>query len=445
MEAFGITLTDRQREAWDATDQYKYVLYGGARGGGKSFLLRWRALYQLIELWLAGFDHARNAIFCDTYVNLQDRHIAPIASEFPQEIGTLKESRKYGLGFHLIEDLGGGVLQLRNLDKPEKYKSAEFAGIFPDELTTQKERVFHVLRGSLRWKKGARTMFFAGTNPDGIGHLFVKSFWINKDFPPEMKGIKDEFHFVQSLPTDNPHLDDAYWTDLNAQPKEIQRAWVEGDWDLFEGQVFKNFRKDKHVVSREDWPIGDDWPRVMGVDWGNAAPWCVLWGAVDPDTGRVILYRELYEKGLTDKQQAKRIIENELGTEQIRFRFADPAMWTSRNHEDVIFSSADEYAKNGVRLTKANNNRIDGLRKVMRLLEPMADGHPGLLILEDACPNLERTLPALPHDKRNVEDVDTDAEDHAYDALKYLLSNQVTREQQKKKTSAKERGWVSPY
>ena len=84
VEAFGITLTDRQREAWDATDRYKYVLYGGARGGGKSFLLRWRALYQLIELWLAGFDHARNAIFCDTYVNLQDRHIAPIASEFPQ-------------------------------------------------------------------------------------------------------------------------------------------------------------------------------------------------------------------------------------------------------------------------------------------------------------------------------------------------------------------------
>ena len=440
--AFGITLTPRQQEAWAATDRYRYVLYGGARGGGKSFLLRWRALYQLIELWLAGFPKARNAIFCDTYVNLQDRHIGPIAAEFPEEIGQLKESRKYGLGFHLIDDLGGGILQLRNLDKPEKYKSAEFAGIYPDELTTQNERVFNVLRGSLRWKRGARTLFFAGTNPDGIGHLWVKSLWINHDFPPQMvrTGLDAEFHFVKSLPSDNPHLDEAYWRDLDSQPEEIRRAWVEGDWDLFEGQVFKNFRKDRHVVTPEDFPIPESWPRVQGIDWGNAAPWAVLWLAMDPDTGRYIVYRELYERGLTDRQQARRIKANELENENIRFRFADPAMWAARNHEDVVFSSADEYARAGVRLTKANNARIDGLRKVMRLLEDLPDGRPGLLMYED-CRSLIRTLPALPHDKRQIEDVDTNAEDHAYDALRYALSNAVTREQKKQHRDAKQRGW----
>lgn len=450
VEAFGVKLTDRQREAWAATDRYRYVLYGGARGGGKSWLLRWRALYQLIELWLDGFNHARNAIFCDTYENLRDRHIAPIADEFPVEIGQLKKSRKYGLGFHLIEELGGGVLQLRNLDKPGKYKSAEFAGIFPDELTTQKEDVFHNLRGSLRWKRGslrrkrgARTMFMGATNPDGIGHLWVKSYWINKDFPPEMAEIRDEFAFVQSLPKDNPHLDDAYWKDLNSQPEDIRRAWVEGDWDLFEGQVFKKFRKDRHVVEPTQFPIPDHWVRVRGVDWGYSAPFCCVWIAIDPDTGRNVVYREVYETGLTDRQQARLITESTAAGEKVRFTFADPSMWASKNMDGLVFSSADEYAAAGVQLMKGNNSRIDGLRKVQRLLENMPDGKPGLLMYS-TCTNLIRTLPALPHDRANVEDVDTDAEDHGYDALRYGLSNAVTREQQKKRTR-EERGWINPF
>lgn len=446
LDALGVVLTERQKEAWAATEAYRYVLYGGARGGGKSYLLRWRALWQLIDLWKAGFDHARVGLFCDTYVNLQDRHIAPIASEFPQEIGELKSSQNYGLGFHLVEELGGGVLLLRNLDKAEKYKSAEFAGIYVDELTTQKANIFNMLRGSLRWKAGARTQFVAATNPDGIGHLWVKELWINRDFPPEMRaeGLDQEFAFVQSLPKDNPHLDNAYWQDLNSQPEDIRRAWVEGDWDLFEGQVFKQFRKDRHVVEPHEFPIPDHWVRVCGADWGYSAPFCNLWGAIDPDTGRHVIYREVYEKGLTDRQQARLVLESTAANEKVRFRFADPSMWSSKNMDGVIFSSADEYAAAGVVLMKGNNNRLDGLRKVQRLLEDMPDGRPGLLIYS-TCSHLIRTLPALPYDKTNVEDVDTDAEDHAYDALRYLLSNAVTREQSRVKKTKEQLGWINPF
>jgi len=88
---------------------------------------------------------------------------------------------------------------------------------------------------------------------------------------------------------------------------------------------------------------------------------------------------------------------------------------------DVVTSTADEYAAEGVGLIKADNDRLAGKRKVDRVLSKLPDGLPGIQIFEN-CPNLIRTLPALPYDPVNVEDVDTDAEDHSFDCLKYGLT-----------------------
>jgi hypothetical protein len=107
--------------------------------------------------------------------------------------------------------------------------------------------------------------------------------------------------------------------------------------------------------------------------------------------------------------------------EKIAYTLADPSMWTLKSMEERTFSTADEYRAEGVALVKADNKRVLGKRKVDTLLEDLPDGLPGLRVF-DTCTNLVRTLPALPYDATNVEDVDSDAEDHAYDSLRYGLT-----------------------
>ena len=108
-------------------------------------------------------------------------------------------------------------------------------------------------------------------------------------------------------------------------------------------------------------------------------------------------------------------------TSVYRVTFGDPALWARKNVDDVVKTTADEYAAEGVPLTRADNDRLSGKRKVDRLMQNLPDGEPGLKIFIN-CANLIRTLPVLPYDKANVEDVDTKAEDHAYDTLRYGLT-----------------------
>jgi len=413
--------TPKQEEAFTAVFKHRFVLYGGARGGGKSRWLRWTAL-ALLLFWAKRYriHGIRFGLFCATYPELQDRQISKIKEEFPPEVGEIKDTQADGLCFHIKEKYGGGKIALRNLDDPEKYRSAEFAGVAVDELTLNELKTFNYLRGSLRWSGLPRTVFIAATNPGGVGHLWVKDYWIDGIFPPEMQSLASEFKFIQSLPADNKYLTKEYWDDLNSLPPQLVRAWVYGDWDLFEGQAFSSFRRDIHVIKPQEIPA--HWIRLTGTDSGFAAPFCNLWGAKNPDNGRIVIYRELYEAGLTDRRQARMILDMTTPEEKIRMHYADPALWAKKNIENKVTTTADEYAAEGLYLTKGDNDRLNGKRKVDRLLEPLQDGLPGLLIFEN-CTNLIRTLPALPYDKTRIEDVDTNAEDHAYDALKYLLTS----------------------
>jgi len=99
-------------------------------------------------------------------------------------------------------------------------------------------------------------------------------------------------------------------------------------------------------------------------------------------------------------------------------------MWERKTIEETVTSTADVFQQEKVPLTRADNDRLSGKRRIDRLLSPLPDGKPGLVIFAN-CVNLIRTLPALPYDKTRVEDVDSDAEDHAYDALRYLTTGYV--------------------
>lgn len=412
---------------------HKFTLYGGARGPGKSYWLRWSLLQWLLLHGIGlGIKGVAAGLFCETYPELRDRQVSKISAEFPRWLGEVRDSQHFGLGFHIREEYGGGHLLLRNLDDPSKYQSAEFGAIGVDELTKTDFDTFEYLRGSMRWPGVFNTRFLGATNPGGIGHLYVKALWVDSDFTayPQLAKRAGQFVFIKALPSDNPYLTEDYWEELNSLSPALRKAWVEGDWNAFVGQVFSQWVESWHVCS--PFEIPQHWPKWRAVDWGYAAPWCCLWMAKNPDNGRQYVYRELYMPGLTDAQQAEAIKENTPPGENVQLTYADPSMWAKKNIEQLVTSTVDIYAAHGIPLTKADNDRISGKRKVDSVLGNLPDGEPGLKVFAN-CRNLIRTLPALPYDKVKVEDVDTDAEDHAYDTLRYGLTRYVEAKPMQKK------------
>lgn len=435
-----MNLLPKQLEAWQGMFSHRYILFGGARGPGKSYLLRWAALTYCLHLFLEyKITGARVGLFCETYPDLRDRQISKIKAEFPPWLGEVKETKEDGLCYFIRAEYGGGYIALRNLDDPTKYQSAEFAGIFVDELTKIQRSTFDILRGSLRWPGVSHTVFMGASNPGSIGHMWVKQLWIDRQFPPELQERAHEFLFVRALPKDNPYLDQSYWDELNSLPPQLASAWRDGNWDVFAGMAFNAWDRTKHTSPPR--LIPDHWPKWRAIDWGKNAPFCCLWFTKEPDTERIYVYREAYQTDLTDVEQAKLVRDMTPKGENISFTYADPSMWTEKNMDGKVSSTATEYANCGVILTKADNDRLSGKRKVDRLLNNLPDGGPGLVIYE-TCPNLIRTLPALPYDNVKVEDVDTKAEDHAYDALRYGLTNYQV---QKPKREQKEQRPITSY
>jgi phage terminase large subunit len=266
---------------------------------------------------------------------------------------------------------------------------------------------------------------YYSTNPGGIGHEWFKKMFI----VPAVKGTEDRTKFIFSTYKDNAFLNPEYIDYLLGLKGGLGKAWRDGDWDAFEGQAFPSWNEENHVISVYEWQQiqqeqnFDLWPKWRATDWGFSAPWCCLWLAKNILTQHVYAYRELYKTGIVVPNQARLIREVTPGNENISHTFADPSMWARSTVDDDITSTADKYAENGVILTKADNDRLSGKRKVDEMLSDSPDGKPYLQIVE-SCTNLIRTMPLLPTSESNPEDVETKAEDHAYDALRYGLSNQ---------------------
>jgi phage terminase large subunit len=253
-----MNLTAKQLAFWEAWKKYGFPGYGGAAGGGKSYILRWAALVIALKAFLVhGVRNVKVGLFCEDYPSLTDRQISKMAAEFPAKLGALTKTQTDGLVFKLRPEFGGGMILPRNLDDPSKYNSTEFIAILVDELTRNKQEVFDELRKRLRWPGfpvGYNFPFIAGTNPGGIGHAWVKRLWIDRDFPPELADVAHKFAFIQSKATDNEHNPESYYRDLLTLPEQLRRAYAEGDWDIFAGQFFQGVAQELHVSSRSTIP-----------------------------------------------------------------------------------------------------------------------------------------------------------------------------------------------
>lgn len=222
----------KQKEAQEASKRFKFVLFGGSVGSGKSWWLRWMMVYWLIKFFSKyKIKGIRAGLFCETYDALNDRHLTKIKYEFPEWLGTYNQQKHE---FTLNPEYGAGIIAFRNLDDPQKYLSVEFAIMGIDEINRNAKPVFDMLRSRLRWPGIKDVRFLAGCNP--LGEAWVKNMWVKRIFPPEEKE-QYEFVYVPALPTDNEHLDESYYKSLESLPESQRKAYLEGNWDAFDQEM----------------------------------------------------------------------------------------------------------------------------------------------------------------------------------------------------------------
>ncbi len=423
-----INPTDRQRDFLRAMRSHDYVLYGGAAGGGKSYVLRRALIYMLVDWFEKGLSNVRVGLFCETYPALHDRHLSRLRFEFPSDIGVYKESTHE---FTLASRFGSGVIAFRNLDDPSKYLSAEFACIAVDELTRNPRSVYDFLRMRMRWPGVDRPKFLAASNPGGEGHAWVKQLWIDRDFPPEIAPLADKFAYVPAKASDNPHLPPGYYEMLKTLPGQLARAYAEGDWTIFAGQVFSEFRLETHVV--KPFAIPSWWHVWLSNDAGLADPG--TWGlfAASPE-GQVFVVREwtfLNKTWYSDQarqvkkdllamgydQQAIDRMTKVTGLDSFQGR-----MERGRSIVDVYRDAGlDGWVKPNV---DGHPNRKARTGLLHEYLKPYdaGDRQEARLQIFDTCRELVRTLPTLTADENHPEEVKECDADHWYDYASYAIT-----------------------
>ena len=393
-----INPTVKQKEFLTATDNFKYPFYGGAKGGGKSYILRWGLVRKLLKWARKGIKNVHTALFCEDYPALKDRQITKIEAEFPPWLGTLSNSQTEGMAFVLRPEYGRGVIALRNLDDPSKYASSEFAVAAVDELTKNERRVFDQLRSIVRWTGIEDTGLWGASNPGDIGHDWVKKLWITRELTDE-DPKQEELVFIKSLPFDNPHLAKSYIEELKRLPEKLRQAYLEGNWDVFEGQFFSEFDRDVHVV--EPFSIPQSWFKFRSIDpSGRAGITSCHWYALDWNK-RVFVYKEHYGLGLDADQHAKEIVRLSEG-ENYRYTVIDSAAFAKMGLPETM---AELYMRLGVMgLVPSSKQRVTGWNIVHQYLRFNQTEFPKLQIFS-TCPNLIRTLPMLVHDDLHPEDL----------------------------------------
>lgn len=392
--------------------QQRFVAYGGARGGGKSWAVRQKA--KLAALYYPGI---RMLLMRRSYPELRENHILPLMTELAG-VARWRESEKS------FVFPGGSRLRFGYCDNDGdvlRYQGQEYDLIFLDEATQFSEYQFRVLSACLRGANGFPKRMYLTCNPGGVGHQWVKRLFVDRQFRPGER--PEDYVFIPARVYDNRVLmerDPGYAALLEGLEPDLRRAWLEGDWEFSAGQYFSSFRRDTHVV--RPFVLPRHWRRYITLDYGLDMLAC-YWIAVD-ERGRAYVYRELYRSDLIISEAAEKIRRMTPPEEHIYARMAPPDLWNRR--QDTGRSVAEVFAREGVPLTRASNDRVMGwydLQEWLRVREMDGQKLPGLQIF-DCCPNLIRTLPALQRDLHDPNDCATTPHEltHAPDAIRYFVA-----------------------
>lgn len=439
------------------------VLYGGAAGGGKSHLMRIAAI-----AWCVDIPNLQVYIFRRLSDDLEKNHMeghtgfrSLLADWVGQGYVKINGSKNF------IEFWNGAKIHLCHCQYEKdvtKYQGAQIGVLLIDELTHFTEKIYRYLRGRCRLGgmkipekyKGLFPRVICGSNPGGIGHNWVKASFID-DVPPmqirKMPPAEGGKHrqYIPAKLADNPSMaetDPDYEASLEGLGNPaLVRAMKDGDWNIVAGGMFDDLWVEaKHVVPAFDIPAS--WRIDRSFDWGSSRPFSVGWWAESDGTEvtlrdgtkrtfpRGTLFRIAEWYGWSGKaneglrmlatEVARGILsrEKDMGISgRVRSGPADSAIFDTQNGVCI----ADDMARIGVRWEKADKgpgSRKNGWERVRKMLKavltfPMEE--PGILVFE-TCRQFIRTLPVLPRDEKNMDDIDTEAEDHVGDEVRYRIT-----------------------
>ena len=392
----------------------KDVLYGGAAGGGKSYAM-------LVDPLRYAHKKAHRALIL--------RRSMPELREMIDKSRELYPQAFPGAKFREVEKLwnfpSGAKIEFGFLERDAdvyRYQGQAYSWIGFDEIThLPTEFSWNYLASRLRTTDPEIETYLRCTaNPGGVGAQWVKRRYVdpnehNKSFEGT-DGLTRKF--IPAKLADNPYLakDGVYEQMLMSLPPIQRRQLLEGNWDVSEGAAFVEFDPNFHVITPFQIPIA--WERVKGIDYGYASESCCLWGTIDMNDGTLIIYRELYKKGLTGEELAAIIRDMELEDPFAVSGVLDTAAWAKTGTTGPTVG--ESLLRAGHKLRRADKNRVQGKIQIHEFLKVKENGRPKLQIF-NTCPNLIRELQSIPLSKTNPEDVDTHASNHAYDALRYMI------------------------
>lgn len=410
----------------------RFVAYGGARGGGKSWAVRQKA--KLLALYYPGI---RILIMRRTFPELKENHILPLQKDL-SGLAVYRETDKVFLFS------GGSRIKFGYCDTEKdvnQYQGQEFDVIFMDEATHFTELQFLALTACVRGVNRFPKRMYLTCNPGGVGHAWVKRLFVDRRFKAGEN--PEDYVFIRASVYDNKAVmqdGGAYVRMLKNLPEELRRAWLDGEWDVFAGQVFREWRNDPghyldhrwtHVIA--PFSIPDTWPRYRTLDWGYSRPFSVGYTAMSPE-GKLIRYHEIYgtekdAQGITiTPNEGLRLAPDEVAERILHYEqehekghrllgIADPSIFDESRGSDGCV--ANIFARKGIYFDRGDNKRIPGKMQIHNRLMFDKNGTPGFQVFS-TCRDFLRTVPALVYSSTAPEDIDTAGEDHIYDEWRYL-------------------------
>lgn len=387
----------------------RYIAYGGARGGGKSWALRRKLVLMCLK-----YPGISVLLIRRTYAQLRDNHIRVL-------IGELKEIAQYTDTRKSFEFPNGSVLRMGYLDSESdaaQYQGQEYDVIALDEATQLSEYQFQKLKGSLRGANDFPKRFYLTCNPGGVGHAWVKRLFIDRNYRAGEKA--EDYTFIPAKVYDNEILlkkDPGYLEQLESLPGTLKNAWLGGSWDEFEGQFFPEFDVALHTSEmHEPDPHG---VRYCAMDYGLDMLACVF-VCVSPD-GSAEVYDEINVPGKIVSEAAKLIKLKNSGVVQY---IAPSDLWSRQ--KDSGKSVAELFGENGIYLTKLTCDRISGWLALREMLKPVINGDgtkTAKLKIMQNCTELIRCMGLLLHDTMRPGDaaVKPHSITHLPDALRYFV------------------------